>query len=179
MSERFNSIFSPHIGLLYATAYHWTQNQAEAEDLVQDLAIKLLPQVRKLEALDQPLSWMKKSLYHLFIDRYRRSQFSVVMPVDDVAALMESHDDEQQDELIESHELTQLRQALLEALDTLDGPQRVAISLFEMGGYSLKDIADLQEVSIGTVKSRLFRAKEKLKKCIELEPFLDISRVNE
>lgn len=175
MSQRFNQIFSPHIQSLYALAYRWTQNQAEAEDLVQDLAIKLLPDVAKLESLDHPLSWMKKVLYRMFVDRYRRKQFSVVMPSDEVNQIVEDTT-HAHDELADFHQNEQLQLQLLQALETLDAPQRVAVSLFEMAGYSLQEIADVQEVSVGTVKSRIHRAKAKLRQCVELEPFLGAVR---
>jgi len=177
VSERFNQIIAPHLQTLYASAYRWTQSQAEAEDLVQDLVLKLMDDLDSLEALDHPLSWMKKVLYRMFVDKYRRAQFSVVMPGEDVSTVIEEQNDSHLDEGAESQHDYQLQQGLIEAMETLDGPQRVALSLFEMEGYSLQEIAEIQEVSVGTVKSRVHRAKEKLKNCIYLQPFQPQGRV--
>lgn len=177
MSDRFNRVFAPHLQSLYASAYRWTQSQAEAEDLVQDLALKLMDDLDRLENLDHPLSWMKKVLYRMFVDKYRRSQFSVVMPEDEVSEVLEQQNQSHLDEGLEQHHGHQLQNTLVEALEDLDAPQRVALSLFEMEGYSLQEIAEMQEVSVGTVKSRVHRAKEKLKNSIHLQPFQPQGRV--
>jgi len=178
VTEGVNQLIKPHIPDLYASAYHWTQNQHEAEDLVQDLIIKSMDNLDTLEKLDKPALWLKKVLYRMFVDRHRRSQFSTVMPSDEISDLVEE-DQLSTDESVDLHHERQLRQGLIKAMKSLDAPQRVALSLFEIEGYSLQEIADIQKVSLGTVKSRLHRAKEKLKSNIHLQPFEDSIRVKD
>lgn len=179
MIPDFNEIITPHLQALYSTAYQWTQDQALAEDLVQDLVLKLMDDLDRLAKLDHPLSWMKKVLYRMFVDKYRRAQFSVVMPNEEVSSELEAQSECHLDAGQEGYHAHQLQTELIKAMDSLDAPQRVALSLFEMEGYSLQEIADIQEVSVGTVKSRVHRAKEKLKNSIHLQPFQPLGRVKE
>lgn len=168
---KFEELFAPHIDQLYRIAFRWTQDQSEAEDLVQDVAIKLMDQVDTLQALDKPLPWISKVMYRMFVDNYRRKQ---IMPISDSEATEEAESDESP---IEETLRGQLGQKLLLALEELDGPQRTAFTLFELEGYKLQEIAEIQEVSIGTVKSRVHRAKESLKKSLSLQPFREVNRV--
>ncbi len=176
--KSFEEIFTEHIDMLYGMAYRWTQNQQEAEDLVQDLAIKLMDDVEKLQSLGKVSSWMVRVMYRLFVDKYRRAKMFTVMPSDEIEPVIEQHDDHADIGRLDDHyHQGQVIEGLLGALDDLDGPQRVAISLFEIEGYSLQEIADVQGVSTGTVKSRLFRAKQHLRKSVSLEPFAPPNRV--
>ena len=60
-------------------------------------------------------------------------------------------------------EHTELKEALLKAIQALPEQQQVVLRLFYTENYSLKDISKLLDISVGTIKSRLFHAREKLK----------------
>ena len=178
MSNHFEAIFTAHLDMLYGVAYGWTQNQQEAEDLVQDLAIKLMGEEQKLQSLERVSAWMVRVMYRMFVDRYRRAKRFTIMPCEELEPLIEQHGEPaRHDHLAEEYHRQQVVAGLLEAIQGLDAPQRAALSLFEIEGYRLQEIADIQQVSIGTVKSRLFRAKESLRKSISLEPFAASARV--
>ncbi|MDT0557429.1 RNA polymerase sigma factor [Ichthyenterobacterium sp. W332] len=69
----------------------------------------------------------------------------------------------------EYSENDQLKQKLLKAINDLPVNQKVIVRLFYMESYSLKQISDLQNISVGTVKSRLFHAREKLKTILNIK----------
>ena len=63
------------------------------------------------------------------------------------------------------------QQRILAALDELDPEQRALITLHLLEGYTLVEVAGIMDTPLGTLKSRLHRSKEKLKKSLILEPF--------
>ena len=174
----FEALFAPHINSLYGVACGWTTDPHAAEDLVQELAIKVSQRVDEMRTIEKLHPWLVTIMYRMFVDNYRRHKNSPLVLVDsEQLQALENHEDhaiEFSDEL----ETEQLKAQLKVALDRLDPDLRCTLVLFELEGYSLRDIAEIQGIEVGTVKSRLHRAKEKLKNSINLEPFAHDSRFN-
>lgn len=165
--DRFTALVRPHIHLMYRMAYRWTQNQAEAEDLVQDVLTRLFPRLEELVALDKPGPWLVKVLYRRYVDLYRRRLSS---PIDESVSW--SSDDDfflryQLDERDHYHQL-ELQWALNRALQELDDGWRDVVLLHDVEGYSALEVAEILEINVGTVKSRLHRARKKLKAALQL-----------
>ncbi|MCX2778245.1 RNA polymerase sigma factor [Microbulbifer thermotolerans] len=164
--ERFVALVSPHIRRMYRMAFRWTMNAAEAEDLVQDVLISLLPKVAQIEKVERLGPWLIKVLYRRFVDLYRSRQAS---PIDETVCV-------EGDEFFaptdcDNYRRLELRRALNRALRSLDGPWRDIVLLHDVEGYSAIEVADILEINIGTVKSRLHRARKKLKKILAEETF--------
>lgn len=169
--EQFTKLLNPHIELMYRMAYHWTRSQEDAEDLVQDVLIKLANRVEEMLAVEQLRPWLIKVLYYRFVDLYRREQDSPVVTLnvtgdgsleDPVQRLPAEGDEEDR---------LHLQQVLLKALETLDDDQRDVILLHMVEGYTALEVAEILDVNVGTVKSRLQRAKTRLKKFLQAGPF--------
>lgn len=165
--DRFTALVRPHIQLMYRMAYRWTQNQSEAEELVQDVLARLFPRLEELVALDKPGPWLVKVLYHRYVDLYRRRLNS---PVDDSVS-WSSDDAFFQGHLLDErnhfHQL-ELKRALNRALEELDDGWRDVVLLHDVEGYSALEVAEILEINVGTVKSRLHRARKKLKAALQL-----------
>lgn len=71
-ASKFEELVYPHINYLYRLAFRFCGNQADAEDLVQDLLIKLYPKRAELEKVEKLRPWVTTSLYRMFVDSYRK-----------------------------------------------------------------------------------------------------------
>lgn len=170
--EQFTKLLSPHIEIMYRMAYLWTRSQQDAEDLVQDVLIRLVNRVEEMLVVEQLRPWLLKVLYNRFVDLYRRQQTSPIVDLNTSDGNIRTEDPIQRaaadgDEVDRLH----LRQALAKALETLDDDQRDVVLLHFVEGYTALEIAEILEVNVGTVKSRLQRAKTKLKNFFQAGPF--------
>ena len=166
--DSFEALIAPHIDYLYRVAYRFCGNQAGAEDLVQDLLIKLYPRVEELRRLEQIRPWLVRVLYRQFIDQVRQNQRSPLHGADDLADILLPIDDMRTPE--NEAEQDHLHKLLVKAMAKLNEEQRALISLHDIEGYTLQELEVMLETPLGTLKSRLHRTREKLRDT--LEPFL-------
>lgn len=174
---QFERLIKPHMKRLYSQAYRYTGQRDDAEDLVQDLLLKLYPRLDEMQALDKLGPWLSRVLYRQFVDQYRRKKRSPISFIDDEVAVYESHANDKAGpaELVNS-ELTQ--DVLTDALSKLNENQRVLVMLHDVEGYGLPEISKMVDVPVGTLKSRLSRARAKLRELIQImEPSLVEGRV--
>lgn len=164
--DRFQALLRPHIEIMYRMAFRWTQSQADAEDLVQDVLVRLATQVSELEKVDNLKPWLIKVLYNRFVDVYRRQRRSPVVETD----VYDESDNDTTESIVDraadtKNTLSQLelRQQLLHAIYQLDEEQQDVVLLHDLEGYTATEVADIMGTSVGTVKSRLHRARNKLK----------------
>lgn len=168
--DRFESLLRPHIEVLYRMAYRWTQSQDRAEDLVQDVLIKVASRVDEMEQLDNLKAWLLRIMYNRYVDDYRRQRASPIDTRHSGWSPQSEGDDEQMPDLI--HEAIdpvqpiaqqELRLSLHKALAQLDPEQRELVLLQDVEGYSAEEAAEIMGIPLGTAKSRLHRARERLK----------------
>lgn len=145
-------------------AYQFTSDSSQAEDLAQDVFVRLYESLDHYQEGRPFKTWFNSLARNLCIDHYRkrRKERSVVdKPVDefhDLAADVESSDEE-----VERRER---REMLLVALDRLGPVSREAIVLKDFQGMSHEEMADQAGVPIGTMKSRVSRARAELARII-------------
>ena len=75
---QFERLIRPHLKRLYSLAYRFTGQRDDAEDLVQDLLLKLYPRLEEMQAIDKLSPWLSKVLYRQYVDQYRRKQRSPI-----------------------------------------------------------------------------------------------------
>ncbi|MFA0811448.1 RNA polymerase sigma factor [Microbulbifer epialgicus] len=158
---RFIKLIHPHIRKLYRMAYRWTRSREEAEDLVQDVLASLLEKSLDLEKVQNLGPWLIKVLYHRYVDLYRRRQSS---PINDDVDWQEVEFENPVE--TETFTLLDLHRSLNRALMMLEPGWRDAILLHDVEGYTTIEVAEILDINVGTVKSRLHRAHKKLKKII-------------
>ena len=176
-AEGFDTLLTPHLAYLYRLAYRFCGNSHDAEDLLQNLLIKLYPRYQELLAIENLNSWLARSLYHLFIDATRKDKRNPLHGALEEEELKDHLSPQQEPD--ESLENTQLQQQLHKALESLNPDQRALIGLHDMEGYTLQEIELLIDTPLGTLKSRLHRARKQLREQLMMEPFLDIERFNQ
>ena len=162
----FESIIRPHLRGLYQSAFRWTLNSQDAEDLVQDVVEAVIPRIEELATLERPRSWLTKIMYRRFVDLYRRRQVNPVVAehqLDQGNLTLEEVIGPEREAPDYQLELARIHQNVHAALVQLDEEHRVALMMFEVEGYSIKEIAATLEIPEGTVKSRLSRARNKVK----------------
>ena len=175
--EQFEKLMQPYLHQLYKLAYRFTGQQADAEDLVQDVVVKLYPRLQEMQKIEQLGPWLARVLYRHFIDRTRSQQRSPLQLVNDESDF-EKHRDEMPGPA-ENVETAVLQNRLQEALNQLNEDQRALMILHDVEGYTLNEIHNILDVSIGTLKSRLSRARSRLRQLLQnMEPFVDGKRVN-
>lgn len=171
---------------MYRFAFRLAGQQQDAEDLVQDVIVKLYPRLDELESIDQLRPWLNRVLYRHFIDQVRRKRrqsdrpLSEVVDAENQSAYMESFasDDAGPEALVDS---SRLGPVLDQVMATLAPDQRTLIMLHDVDGWRQEDIAEILDIPLGTVKSRLHRCRAALREKLqrELEPFSGIGRVKE
>ncbi len=155
---------------------------ADAEDLVQDVLVKLYPRAQELFNIGQLRPWLAKVLYHQYIDSVRQRARTPTAdptngsdgdddPFDGLPAIQESPE--------EHAERGQWHERILRALDQLNPDQRAVVAMHDIEGYSLEELETILETPIGTLKSRLHRARDRLRQLLGMEPFPAAKRVRE
>ena len=163
----FEKLVRPHLDRLYRLAFRLTSQRAEAEDLFQELLIKAFGKLDDLVEIDEPGSWLSRIMYNLFIDerrRFRRQRMHLVeegfLPGDGLEGLA-GGDDPARD-----HARIEKLKKLDEALAQLSEEHRIIVLLHDTEGYKMTEIQSLMGIPVGTVKSRLHRARARLREIL-------------
>jgi RNA polymerase sigma-70 factor (ECF subfamily) len=179
-ASKFEELMRPQVEFLHRLAWRFTGSVADAEDLVQDVLLKLYPRREELAGIEQLRPWLAKVLYRQFVDfarRQARAPFSALAegaqdqddPLDAVAAPDDGPD---------AHaERGEWRDRILAALGQLNPEQRAVVVMHDVEGYSLEELEPLLEAPLGTLKSRLHRARQRLRAHLGMEPFAAGERV--
>ncbi len=177
--DRFERLLEPHFDQLYRLAYRFTSQRDEAEDLVQELLVRLYPKRKQLEEIEDLRPWLARVLYNLYIDTHRaRRRSPIDQNDDDASEHLERLSDTSADPLeIESRRQNQ--QLLADAMTQLSEAHRDLLILHDMEGYSLPELNEILDLPLGTLKSRLHRAREALRQVLSREPFDVLRRVNQ
>jgi len=166
-SEVFERIVRPHFDRLYRLAWRLTGGRSEAEDLFQELLVKAFGMLDDLVAIEEPGSWLGRVMYNLFIDqqrRFARQRLIIVeearLPGDGIEGVAGTDDPAAESERDQ-------RFATLEvALGQLSDEHRVVVLLHDSEGYKLEEIQKLTGTPVGTLKSRLHRARARLRQIL-------------
>ncbi|MEK4093954.1 MULTISPECIES: RNA polymerase sigma factor [unclassified Viridibacillus] len=160
------TVYEEYNRYIYHLCLKLTRNKAEAEDLMQEVWVKVVRYESYVADVDHVKAWLTTICMNTFRDRYRknvrRSKYMMNQPDTlDVPVLdLVPNNELSTEEVIEQDAIAQIVQ---DKIGKLDAIYRNTLVYFYVNQYSLVEIAELMNVSIGTVKSRLFRAKQRLK----------------
>jgi RNA polymerase sigma-70 factor (ECF subfamily) len=158
---------------LYTAALRMTRNTAEAEDLVQETYLKAYRAFGSFEQGTNLKAWLYKILTNTFINAYRsrrrRPEQTEIEDVEDLylyrrlgglegATAGRSAEEEVLDRFTDTD--------VKEALESLPESFRMTVLLADVEGFSYREIADIMEIPIGTVMSRLHRGRRALQKAL-------------
>lgn len=175
-ADRFEQIIRPHIETLYRFAYRLCNSRDDAEELVQILLVRLFAKLEQLESIEKLSPWLCRGLYNLYIDSYRAAmRQSTLFDLDSDGEAVASD----QVTPFEHVSANQVMTSIDDALNQLNDDQRILVLLHDSEGYTLVELSDILQVPLGTLKSRLNRARTNLRKLLSMEPIDDLDRVSD
>jgi RNA polymerase sigma factor (sigma-70 family) len=159
----FDSLVRPHMDYLFRLAYRFCGNRDDAEDLVQDLLVKLYPRHAELAKVERLRPWLVTSLYRMFVDGVRRQNRSPLEQISDETAFYDtvaSDNEAEPDHSLLRHQRLDQIQA---AFGRLSQEHRSLLTLHDIEGYRLVELEQMLEVPLGTLKSRIHRARARMR----------------
>jgi RNA polymerase sigma-70 factor (ECF subfamily) len=163
----FESLVAPHVEHLFRLAYRFTGTTPGAEDLVQDVLVKLYRMQTELERLDKPRPWLARVLYHEYVDRWRRERLAPVtlssLEPEDIELSRNEPDLHPGADPERQAIGSQLRDQLVAAIALLNEDQRAVILFHDVEGYTLEELSVVLDQPLGTLKSRIHRARARLR----------------
>jgi RNA polymerase sigma factor (sigma-70 family) len=165
----WEGIVRAHSARVYRLALHLTGNPHDAEDLTQDVFVRVFNSLAKY----QPGTfegWLHRITTNLFLDRVRRRKrirFDWMGDEDSSVATSDSFDrHERSGQPEDAFDMGNLDDDIIEALSALSPEYRVAVVLSDIEGLSYEEIATTLGIKMGTVRSRLSRARARLREAL-------------
>lgn len=163
----FEEELMPQIDALYNFAYHLTYNEADANDLVQEAYMKAYRFISSYEVGTNAKAWLFKILKNAFINQYRKkTKRPTQVDYQEVINFHAEENDTNYSSYLDLRE--EIFQGMMGdeitiAINSLDIPFRTVILLCDVEGFKYEEISKILDVPIGTVRSRLHRARNMLK----------------
>ena len=168
--QRFQRDALPLLDSLYGAALRMTRNPADAEDLVQETMLRAYRSFDRFEPGTNLKAWLFRILTNAYINAYRKKQREPQKvsqdQIDDFDLYQELKDHDPEltrtpenivlDSLVDSD--------ILEAIEDLPEQFRLAVVLSDIEGFSYAEMAEIMDVPMGTVMSRLHRGRRALQK---------------
>lgn len=164
--EAFDAEILPQLDSLYRLALGLTTDPSRAEDLVQDTVLKAFRSWQRFQPGTNIRSWLLTILRNTFISAYRRRRREP-LPMDVESAERHAAFRPVDDEDPERTFFARLVDGrVLEAIDALPDYLREALVLSDIESLSYAAIASVLDIPVGTVKSRVFRARRRLQEAL-------------
>ena len=162
--ESFEREALVHLDVLYRVALRLTGNPSDADDLVQETMLKAYRAWEQFEPGTNAKGWLLTILRHAFINEYRRRRRRPetvdIDAVEPFAVFPDVQEEDPQgaffDRIVDDE--------VLRAIDQLPEAFRETLVLSDVEGLNYQEIAKMLDVPVGTVKSRLFRARHLLQR---------------
>ena len=170
--EYFNHKFFPYLGQLYNYAFYLTKDEEDANDLVQDTFIKAFRFMDNFQEGTNEKAWLYKIMRNGFINEYRRKNSKPIhFSYDNVIETQENSDEDTPHNPLSESQLTDatdlfrglMGDEVSGALESLPADYKQILVLADIEEFSYEELSDILDIPIGTVRSRLFRARNLLK----------------
>jgi RNA polymerase sigma-70 factor (ECF subfamily) len=153
--REFERLLTETSTLAFRVAYSVLRHREDAEDVAQEAYIKAHRNFQTLRNRDRFRSWLVRITWRLALDRQRADHRRLAREDTHGAAAVTS---------ALPHERSQ---DILQAIDTLPAKLRLTLALAAIEGYDIGEVAHLLQIPEGTVKSRLFLARQQLKELLK------------
>lgn len=165
LTEEFKREALPHIGILRNYAYKMTGNELDADDLLQETYLRAFRFFHKFEKGTNCKAWLFRIMKNLFINNYRKNQKSPgKVDYEEIENFFENIKSDALDssDLQEKVFSNLLDDQVTVALNSLQDDFKTVIILCDLEGLSYEEISEFVQCPIGTVRSRLHRARKLL-----------------
>ena len=162
--QAFEQLVTPHEQMLWRVCWHYTHHQEDAADCLQEAMLKAWRAIGSYRGECAVSSWLYRIAATVCLDFLRRQKR--LPETESADALAESGFDPADDSPTPDAAIlkTESNADLQAAIDTLPGDMRTVLILYALEGLGYEQIAEATKTSVGTVKSRLNRARQKLTK---------------
>jgi RNA polymerase sigma-70 factor (ECF subfamily) len=155
-----------HLDTVYRVALRLARDESLAEDIAQEAMLKAYRSWHQYRPGTNVRAWLLTIVRHTFINQYRKHQRRGhevdVHEIEPFTVFRELHDVDPEGTLFDRI----VDDEVLRAIDALPDEFREALVLSDMEGLSYAEIAEVTDVPVGTVKSRLFRARQALQRTL-------------
>ena len=168
--EIFNKEFMPHINSMYNFAYKLTLDEDDAKDLVQETYLKAFRFINSFERGTNAKAWLFKILKNSFINDFRkRTKQPTKVDYQEIENVYNSDDVDENITVDLRSESVQdmIGDEVTNALNSLAIDFRTVIILCNLEGFTYEEMAKILDIPIGTVRSRLHRARYILKQKLQ------------
>lgn len=160
-------ILIKHLDSMYSTARRLARNKEKAEDLVQDACLRAFKHSDQLKSYDKIKAWLFKILMNTFINKYRKKiKEPPLVELELSESLLTSassfYNSNPEEALIKNS----MDEEIKEALDNLHVDLRAVLWLSDVEGFTYQEIGEMLECPIGTIASRLYRARSLLREAL-------------
>lgn len=163
-SEAIDQMLEALMSRLYPLCLKMTSNSFDAEDCLQNSLIRIMNSLNSFAGKASFFTWCYRITINICYDFLRhKSRQQEDLWADDYAGLSAQNQIPVSEEAERAEIVSEIRAALL----CLSEPFRDTVILYELGGFSVNEIATLQEIPAGTVKSRLSRGRAQLAQTIQ------------
>ena len=155
-SAALSELVERHSARVYGICLRYFRNPEDAEDATQETFVALLRRASSFQERAQFSTWLYRVATNACNDLARkRSRRPQTVPIED----RHSDPDHALEDVLASREVSA---DLRRALESIDDAQRRAVVLHDVGGWPLAEIADVEGVAVGTIKSRVHRGHARL-----------------
>lgn len=166
-SEAFDELVGIYAKKIINTAYSLLYDAEEAQDAAQEVFIKVYKNIHSFRGESSLSTWIYRITRNVCCDILRKRR-------DTVISLDTEDEDGKKTDIAdsapgpsESLETNERNEYLRRAIASLDEKHKMVITLFDLEGLSYEEIAEVMKCPVGTVKSRLYRARDALRKILE------------
>ncbi len=160
--DALGSLYDKYKNVIYRTALAITHDLDVAQDILQDTFIRLYQSASRVDPERPIIPWLYRVTVNISYTYLRRRRWLLVS-LDEILQHVGTSKVTPESQTVRR----EAREAVFSALTRLPPSQRVVVVLYYLNDLSLKDIAELLECPVGTVKSRLFYSRENLRKILE------------
>jgi RNA polymerase sigma-70 factor (ECF subfamily) len=157
--DAFRELVEMHRDRIYAFVFYMTGDRSDADDITQETFIKAYKGLSKFRGDSSVYTWLHRIAMNLCIDRVRKLKKRKEVPLSEI---IPSHVEEP----FREAERSELRRIIEVALSGIPEKQRVILIMYEIQGFSYEEIASILGCPIGTVRSRLHKARNGLRERI-------------
>lgn len=168
-AEAFEQLTSQFYKKVYNVAYRATGNHEDASDVAQEAFVRAYLSLPEFRGDSSFQTWLLRITQNACLDELRRRKRRRVSSLDEPLSVEDGEMDRQlavadtADGPEQALERVEIQQAVQESINSLDEEYRVVVIMRDIQGYSYNEIAEVLGINLGTVKSRLNRARHALK----------------
>lgn len=165
-AQALSAIYDHFKSSLYGLAFRYTRNHAVAEDLLQDIFVKVYSNLHTLDNDHTFEGWLYRIAVNTCLSylRTHKRVYRKEVPLEDVEGYMTHKKSHTQEDMI--------NKTLDEAIKDLSPRLKSVFMLHDIQGFKHEEVAQIMDCSVGTSKSQLFKARMKIRKHLEKKQML-------